>query len=310
VVKAVYNFVLHASRCTNDCVFCGSKDFGDLEKNITYEFNKIDRILKSGETIESIEISGNDPAEYDKLPEIIEKIAGITKAERIELATHGKTLADMQLAAKFVASGVNAFKIPLYGHTDTVHDAVTRAPGSFDQTMKGIANIQELKQELGVHALLTAQNQDHAYDIILFLRKHSNNYYISIPCYPRNAPLVYEFIPDFKRLRKTLTDAIIALKAKGIFPLLCNIPYCMLDIHYDRFMTLSIPKKGYEHFRSKSSGQNITIRKKEVIPEYRMMIKGRECRRCIYFKQCSGFLKTMVDVGYFSFRPVKALEDR
>src|SRR5262249_1921186 len=141
VPMATFGLVLHASRCSNNCVFCGTKEFGRIDENVAADVRRLHAALESGEEITGVEISGNDPAEYPALPELVASVRELVTAAPIKLASHGKAFADESFVDKLLEAGVTEFVIPIYGHTSAVHDAVTRTPGSFVQTIRGLKNV-------------------------------------------------------------------------------------------------------------------------------------------------------------------------
>ena len=52
----VFAIVLHASQCHNNCVFCGSKDFGQIENDVKVELEKLEKCLQGGSVFREIEI--------------------------------------------------------------------------------------------------------------------------------------------------------------------------------------------------------------------------------------------------------------
>ena len=303
--KDVLSLILYDSQCSNRCVFCGGKKMGDIENNIKEEFEKIDRVVNKDGLIEKIEISGNDPGEYEGLPDFVSLVKKKTGASEIVLATHGRSLADKKFLGKLIKSGVNHFTIPIYGHTPKIHDSVTKVEGSFKETLEGVRNIYLAKQKISFRNLIMRENQGHLKELFYFLSKFPFYEFVhaGIPCFVENKKNFVASIPDFIRLRSQLSDALKLCRYINFDLQLIDVPICLINFYYDRFVESNIPKEAYEHFeREKNCAYS--IKGGSVIPDYRAKKKSKECENCIYNSICVGFFKTYVDSSLFPFRPI------
>jgi MoaA/NifB/PqqE/SkfB family radical SAM enzyme len=60
--------------------------------------------------------------------------------------------------AKRVAELVDNFEVIVFGHNAEIHERATKAPGSFDQTLRGIKNLIKLKQDVQIELMITKDN--------------------------------------------------------------------------------------------------------------------------------------------------------
>lgn len=300
----MYSFVLHQSRCTNNCVFCIGRDFGDIKKNVQEELDKFQKLLNAGHNIEAIEISGNDPGEYPELPKVIQQLKKLTQAKHIVLTTHGKTLKDKDFLEKLIESGVTQFTIAIYGHNAATHDAVTDTPGSFQETFEGIINIQEREFPLRITSLITSENQHAIKELVVLLSSITSQSTLGVPCHAGGR--FSKHIPDFSKLSLQLSQALEYAKKLPLKIYLKDFPQCLLEKPYEHMFSSSIPDEGYEHWRTEEKLSSGSVKEIEgrIVPKYRMMEKQEQCKQCVYFEKCPGFYKTYLEEGFVQLKPI------
>ncbi|MFQ5620277.1 MAG: radical SAM protein [Candidatus Nanoarchaeia archaeon] len=176
--------VILEPECSNLCLFCGkfpkvdSKELERQELNVKKNLEEF-----KGRGIENVEISGGDPIEYPKIIDLMNDIKAMGFKE-IRLSTHGRKLSDQNFLQEFIKSGCTQVKIPIYGHTAEIHDAVVRSKGSFEETITGIKALVEQSSML-VHAgtLIMQQNKGHLIELLDFIKELGiKDFSISIPC--------------------------------------------------------------------------------------------------------------------------------
>ena len=303
-------FVLHASRCSNNCVFCSSRTFGDLARNIEDEFSKLDEILGE-QPIATLEISGSDPGEYPALPDLVRECYHRTGAGKITLATHGRTLCDTKVVNNLTSAGVQEYLIPLYGHTAAVHDAVTQSPGSFEQTTAGLRNLSAAGLGVRLSTLITRENQAFLKELLSCVAGITTDCTVAIPYYHSPHARYRQSIADFDALRGQLSEALRHVAAEGFMPVLISIPYCLLDFWYPKVVMSRVSKYDYRHWRRPDLVESgaAQVEGKITLPRYRVLTKGEECKSCSCEDICAGFYETYVDAGYFKFRPLESRPD-
>jgi molybdenum cofactor biosynthesis enzyme MoaA len=128
--------------CNNNCVFCIDADKRGLPQKTTAELlREILRAKKKGARV--LEIIGGEATirpDFSRLVAAAKKL-GIPQ---VSCATNGRVFADPAAARRIVASGIDSLIFSVHGPDARVHDALTRAPGSFAQLKKGLANLRAL----------------------------------------------------------------------------------------------------------------------------------------------------------------------
>ncbi len=78
--------------------------------------------------------------------------------QMIAVATNGRRFAYAPFARKAVDRGLNRAWVSLFGHNARLHDATTRTPGSFDETVEGIRNLQSAGVEVTCSVVVNKLN--------------------------------------------------------------------------------------------------------------------------------------------------------
>jgi len=132
-------------RCNNDCLHCWSRIAPDARQIIEeLSLDEIGRIAAEARAMGCRQwfISGGEPMLRPDFPEIFELLTA--KSAACRLNTNG-TLITPRIASLLKRGSVNL--VALYGADAFVHDTVTRRPGSFEATMRGIAYLKEAGAE-------------------------------------------------------------------------------------------------------------------------------------------------------------------
>jgi len=63
----------------------------------------------------------------------------------VQIQSNGRLFCYSDFCQQMGAAGVDVVSVSVHGHTSELHDALTRVPGSFEQTMNGIRNLLALR---------------------------------------------------------------------------------------------------------------------------------------------------------------------
>ena len=143
-------------QCNNRCLFCvqGDKrhEHGDRS---TQEV--VDILQTSRSEYEGVVFTGGEITIRPDLMEIVTAARDLDY-EVIQLQTNGRMLSHMPTVEALVEAGVTEFSPALHGHTAEIHDGLTRAPGAFRQTVRGIRNVVSLGHMVITNSVITQQN--------------------------------------------------------------------------------------------------------------------------------------------------------
>ena len=128
--------------CNNDCAFC----LDDLWKpghagagrpDLVIGLDRLDAFLAERERANEVCLTGPDPGTCRDLVAIVARVRELGFS-RVAIMTNGRTLGRPGVADALVGAGVTRFEVSLHGGQAEVHDAATRRPGSFVQSMQGL----------------------------------------------------------------------------------------------------------------------------------------------------------------------------
>ena len=124
--------------CNNRCVFCAQGDKRSEVKAVPLQelVRRLEEVRAPGR---GLVLTGGEPTVHKQLAQVV-AAAKWLGFRPIQLQTNGRMLSYRRLLDGLVGAGVTEISPALHGPTAEVHDALTRAPGSFAQTVEGIRN--------------------------------------------------------------------------------------------------------------------------------------------------------------------------
>jgi molybdenum cofactor biosynthesis enzyme MoaA len=131
--------------CNSRCHFCIDLNKRDVaDKSTQTIIEEMVRARAIG--VEYLELIGGETTiRSDFLP--IVRTAKRLGFRDIVVVTNGRMLSYPDFAKKTVEAGVTDIVFSIHGHDAALHDAVTAAPGSFDELLRGIENVRALGLE-------------------------------------------------------------------------------------------------------------------------------------------------------------------
>lgn len=272
--------------CSNKCIFCLNAykkplspiDFRKSEINM---HRKMISYRKMG--YENLDISGSDPLDYNKLIPMIKYIKKIG-FKRILLCTHGRISPNKnKIISELITAGVTGFRIPLYGSNSKIHESITRAKGSFMETINGINMIKKIGGvKLFLLTVIVRQNKEDILNITkLALGFKPNGYGIDVAHIYPGVP-DHSFCVPYKDLEKYLMKIVDYKKNNNIIDITINdVPYCVLGFDCK---LVNMPKN---LFHEKPKGK-LSI-----------------CKKCKVSYKCEGFfLNDIKKFGVGELKPI------
>jgi MoaA/NifB/PqqE/SkfB family radical SAM enzyme len=137
--------------CNNNCIFCSIRP--NAKNNPDRSTEKILENLKQGikQGYKRIEFTGGEPTIRPDIFFLI-KTARDLGYKKIEISTNGRFFSSKEFCQRAVESGLGAVYFTLNSFNSRLGDAISRTPGSFEQTVSGIRNV------LNYHDLNAAVN--------------------------------------------------------------------------------------------------------------------------------------------------------
>jgi len=124
--------------CNNRCTFCVQGDkrdrFADRDTETLFE------LIEGGRPdARDLVLTGGEPTIRRDLAALIHHARSVGY-ERVQLQTNGRMLCNEARLDALIDAGLTEVSPALHGPDPGVHDPLTRAPGSFKQTLRGIRN--------------------------------------------------------------------------------------------------------------------------------------------------------------------------
>jgi MoaA/NifB/PqqE/SkfB family radical SAM enzyme len=89
---------------------------------------------------DNVAFYGGEPMLRNDLSGIINAAKG-NGYRRIKLITNGRAFSDIRFLQQVMTAGCHLFEISLWGSNPSLHDHITRTPGSFRDTIHGLENL-------------------------------------------------------------------------------------------------------------------------------------------------------------------------
>lgn len=168
------------NKCNNKCIMCtNSESFQKDENSEDYTFDRvIERVERDREYYErsgdSVTLTGGEPTIHPRFIDIINQIRANLPINRIMIASNGRRFCYPSFVDEVSKVGHITWEIAVHGWNAEIHDAVTRVPGSFDQTTTGIENLIQRKNpthEVEVRIIVLKQNYKHLSKICEFINR-------------------------------------------------------------------------------------------------------------------------------------------
>lgn len=284
--------------CNNNCIMCTTKP-----KEKHYQDRTTQEILddlKNGmnQGFEKVEFTGGEPTTRKDIFGLI-KYAKNLDYKEIALSTNGRMLSYNDFTEKLIKNGVNRINFSIYGHNSKFHNAVTRTPKSFEQTIQGIKNVQEFPEmTIIVNTVISQLNYCHLSDIGEFLLSLKIKFFNILDLIPDG--YAKDFYKTLVVRMNDLSDALNNLETildKFNLITFFDFPPCLFkpkirNSSHAAFILaasrkITFKQVGYEPKRlEKERGIYKDIHKKRI----------EICKNCKFYKECGGIWKEYLNL--------------
>ena len=273
------------NKCNSNCIMCPDsdtnrrRDFG----NRTVYLKKMIDLMPSD--VRHLTITGGEPTLIKwNLIDILEKCRDKFEKTEFLMLSNGRTLSDKKYRDSFVNAIPERFRlgVPIYSDNREKHDLITRAMGSFDQTLSALTALQHLI-EIEIRIVLMQDTYRQLPHIARFLtRKLPHIYTVSlmgIELLGNAAIKRNELWIDFDKTTPYIEEAVQILVSAGIDARIYNYPLC------------SLPRSLWS-ISAKS------------ISDYKVRYQ-EGCEHCSVKSYCGGFFNSTMRAVQIPIHPIK-----
>lgn len=274
--------------CNNNCIHCVIQDHKkaliDQGKKIDCSFEQCSELINKAVAgkVGAITITGGEPTIRKDFFSILDLCR--SNNLKVGVQTNGRNFHDPHFFAQLNGFENVSFVIALHGPDPSIHDAITRRQGSFDETVQGIRNLLDSGFNVIGKLVISTINANHLAQTLCFLHElgiEQANF--AFPHALGNARInFHKVVPRYTNIRLEI-DELIRVADKLEFSLsLETFPMC----------TLSDPSYCSEY-------QYLSNRRRLCIPanedefnwdEKRALDKHKfiQCEKCCFDHLCEG----------------------
>lgn len=215
--------------CNNHCRFCvqGNKrnEYPDLG---TEEARRV--LAEERQHCEDVVLTGGEVTIRKDLPELIAHARELGY-RTIQLQTNGRLIASRERLQAFVDAGITEVSPAIHGATAEMHDGLTRAPGSFRQTVKGVLNARRLGLPVIMNSVITRANyRELPFLAELFLRLGVTQFQFAfVHALGSAADNFDEMVPRYTDVMPFVRQGLKIGRRNGLPCMTEAIPLCFLD---------------------------------------------------------------------------------
>jgi MoaA/NifB/PqqE/SkfB family radical SAM enzyme len=229
--------------CNNNCIHCVIQDFREvclnkgLPEDLSTERFKFEMEDSRSRGAQLVVFTGGEPTVRSDLVELLEyaKTLGL----QVLIQTNGRNFCNLELAQQTARVGnVINYCIALHAPDAQTHDAITRAKGSFAQTVQGITNLINLGQNVSGKIVISKKN----YQLIpattqLMIDLGIRYVSFTFPHGCGNARRYFlEVVPRYEEIITYVKQGLNLCLKKGVGADTETFPYCFME-GYERFAT-------------------------------------------------------------------------
>ena len=151
-------------RCQNDCGHCYNETKEKRELSPENWERVLGRLWSSG--VPHVVFTGGEPTLVPFLERLVARAQALGQVTG--LITNGRRLSEPGYLKGLVGAGLDHVQITLLSHRESVHDGLTRDPGSWKQTVEGIKAAVKENIYVASNTTLLAKNIDEIEDTLRF----------------------------------------------------------------------------------------------------------------------------------------------
>ena len=285
--------------CNSNCRFCAIDPAKRKINSDTKELLKIIYQAKK-DGFKYLGIGGGEPTLRKDLLTLI-SFAKQLRFDVIRIETNGFLLAYPEYCRQLVETGLDFVKISIHGHKPEIHDFLTQVPGSFNNALKAIENLQKLKVRIEINTVINKVNYKYYPQFVKFFAKKGIGSFVFIyPLYTGAMAKNWQEIGiRIKEVVPYLKKSFNLIEAFDLDKeLVFNIPPCCLPDDEEKMVE-------FTPFHTKVAAPDIVVESIDY-DRIREKTKFARCKSCRYFENCEGVWRNYIKIfGDKEFQPIK-----
>lgn len=327
--------------CNNNCLFCMEEDRAGRQERVGLMTPEdVFLILESNRFRREVMFVSGEPTLNPNFLTYVRK-ARTLGYEKVGVISNGQRFAHEPTARRLVAAGLNHVIISIHGPDARTHDALTRTPGSFVNTLQGIRNLSALSRktplQLNTSTVLNRRNSTpDALDALVSLLSplvHQMVFNIMQP-FGRGETHFERLMLRYEEMAQRLADFFARHAGEELPIYLVDIPYCVTHgkgipdsargfieryVHYeisreepaepspsagDQSGGAAMKQAALEGGQTGELPEHLSARHRDG-QEKTFKVKPESCETCIYSALCDGIWMNYVrHFGLEEFQPV------
>jgi MoaA/NifB/PqqE/SkfB family radical SAM enzyme len=290
--------------CNNRCVFCAQGEKRG-ECGLIHPAELTERLKSVRAPGRGLVFTGGEPTLHKHLITLI-RIARQVGFSPIQIQTNGRLLSYKSVVRALVEAGAEELSPSIHGSTAVIHDALTRADGSWDESMCGIRNAVESGARVVTNSVITRANATDLPTLVDLLGTLGvTNAQLAFVHPVGTAESMFdEVVPRLPEVVEPVRQSRDIARAAGMRFVTEGIPYCFLrgmeevavedDIPHTTVVDLDGHVADYSAWREVEGKSH-----------------GPQCEGCSRRKQCEGpWREYPAKFGWDEFVPFPADEPR
>jgi len=284
--------------CNNNCRFCVQAD-NKLKGNRSSDEIKRD-LIESKKRCDGVVLTGGEVTIREDFFDII-RYAKELGYRVIQIQTNGRMIASKEFCKKAIDAGATEFSPALHGFCKEQHDYLTRSPGSFMQTVKGIKNLKSMGATVIANTVVVKSNYREIPKIAkLLVKLDVDQFQFAYVHALGNAMDNYDSIMPKMSLAVPFIKKGLQIGIKAGKRVMAEaIPYCLME-GYEKYIAENfVPETLIRGAKHQNTDDYTTQRKVDGKKKF------GKCRICTYDDVCEGPWKEYPDkMGENEFRPI------
>ncbi len=265
------NFALVTERCNNYCLMCSQPPKLVDDSWIVDDLLNLLPLIDRG-TKELIFTGGEPTLLGERFIALLRECRSWLPETAIHILSNGRAFADLSFAERYAAVQHRDMMvgIPIYSDLSDRHDYVVQADGAFDETIRGILNLKQLRQRVEIRVVLHRQTV-------------------------HRLPYLAEFIA--RNLRFVDQVALMGLEMTGFTK--ANFDTLWIDPYdYQAELLSAVETLDNARVKVKIYNHQLCVLDKSLWPyAYKSISDWKneymdECNRCDILDQCGGFFSS------------------